>query len=198
MQSTATEKPEKELFGAGILNVDQALSKAFWSHLMLRCAGLLLMSWIVRRAIRKARGTFTKRGGAFAFGTLLTSVGLMPLAPLLGLESLAGPARFGVELLARPLSEWDMLASVSLHRWLVLGTALPAVLGALLFFGSKRLRPFSGGLALGTAALAAQLAYSADVQFALGSFALRLVMLATLATSLYLARMQLDEGAARS
>jgi serine protease len=193
LTSTATEKPEKELFGAGIMNADKALTKVYWTHLLLRGLGLAAALIAVTQLIARARARFTRHKGEVAFGAALAGTGLLPFAPFLHLETLSGGLRPVVELLARPLGEWDMLLSVSLHKWLALATIAPAALGLVLFFGNKRLRALSGGLAIGTAAFALQSALSADVDFALGSFMLRLVMAGTAAASLLMARMQLQD-----
>ena len=192
LTSTATPKDDKNLFGAGIMNADAALAKAHWTHFGIRLFALLAAFLFVANKIKSAKGRVSGAKGAMVFGALLAGTGLLPFAPLLHLETLAGPARPILDALARPLGEWDMLLGVGLHKWAILATAAPAILGTLLFFGAKKLRPFVGGLALGTAALAAQIAIQADVQFAFGSFALRLVMAATVVVSIFLARMNLD------
>ncbi len=61
-----------------------------------------------------------------------------------------------------------------------------------MFFGVKRLRPAIGGFALGTAALATQMAISGDVAFVAGTWGMRLYALASLAVCLWVARIALD------
>ena len=94
-----------------------------------------------------------------------THLGLVPFAPLLGLLGKVGALRTVAEVAMRPLGEWDVLVSVGLHRWLLLASALPAFALALLGFGHGKLRPFIGGLALGTGALLVQMVCLSDVAF---------------------------------
>ena len=93
----------------------------------------------------------------------------MPLLGWLGLGSLAGRWGTAFELAARPLGEWDLvLGGVGVHRWLLLASALPALALSLVGFTSHRLRPWIGGLALGSLALVVQLLVSGDAAFVAG------------------------------
>ncbi len=66
----------------------------------------------------------------------------------------------------RPLGEWDaIIFGAGTHRWLLLASALPVIALSAAGFASRRLRPFIGGVALGTGALLFQMAWSADVAF---------------------------------
>ncbi len=128
-------------------------------------------------------------------GALFGAVGLAPFAPYLGLMGRAGAMtgmREGIELLARPFGEWDLALGAGLHRWLPLAGALPVVAVAAVFFGVKRLRPAIGGFALGTAALATQMALSADAAFVLGPWGMRAYALASVFVCLWIARVALD------
>jgi hypothetical protein len=62
----------------------------------------------------------------------------------------------------------------------------------MLFFGSKSLRLVVGGLALGTAALCAQLAYSGEAAFVGGAFLMRMWLIVSVLVSLWIARIGLD------
>jgi serine protease len=97
-----------------------------------------------------------------------------------------------VELAARPFGEWDLAMSAGVHRWLPLAGALPVLAAAAVFFGVRRLRPAIGGFALGSAALATQMAVSGDVAFVFGSWAMRLYALASVIACLWVARIALD------
>ncbi|MFO0664330.1 MAG: S8 family peptidase [Polyangiaceae bacterium] len=195
LQSTATEKSDKNLFGAGILNADAATSKVHWSHLLFRAAALLGVLFGLRAMIGKGKGKFAlpKRAlaAALAFGT-----GLLPLAATLGLASRSGALRPVVEAVSRPVFEWPLLLDVGMYKWTLLFTAVPAVALTLLGFGSKQARPVIGGIAAGTAAFAVQMALQADASFALGSFGLRLVMAVTAVVCFFVARLTLDSKSA--
>ena len=92
----------------------------------------------------------------------------------------------------RPLGEWDVLVSVGLHRWLLLASALPAFALALLGFGHGKLRPFIGGLALGTGALLVQMVCLSDVAFVGGVLLGRVWEVSNALVCVWLARVALD------
>jgi serine protease len=194
LQSSAVPKEEKNLYGAGILDAGAAVARAHWSHLVVRLAALAGLFFVIWAQIKKNRGTFAATPLAVG-GALLGAVGLFPVAPILHLGG-AGTLRSILELAERPRGEWDLAFGAGLHKWLPLANALPAMVGVAFLFGSKRLRPAVGGLALGSAALVAQLAFSADVAFGLGPFALRLWMVLNGLVCLWLARMCLDAKSA--
>jgi hypothetical protein len=124
---------------------------------------------------------------------LLASVGLFPVAPLFGLAPHADKFGTLVQLVARPLGEWDLiLLGAGWHRWLLLASALPAIGLSMLGFASAKARPFIGGLALGTAALCAQMAWSGDAAYALGGFLGRIWAVGSIFVCLWLARAALD------
>lgn len=192
LQSTATEKSDKNLFGAGILNADAATSRAHWSHLMFRAIALIGILLGLSAMIRKGKGTFNlpKRAlvGALAFGT-----GLFPVVAVLGLTARAGALRPVVELFARPVGEWPLGLDVGMYKWTLGLIAVPAIGLTLLGFGSKQARPLIGGIAAGTAAFAVQMALQADASFVLGSFALRIVMALSAVACFFIARLTLDK-----
>ena len=183
---------DEDLFGSGILDAAAAASHVYWTHFTLRGIALLGLAWGVARRIRKRGGTVTRSPGA-VLGALAASVGLFPLSPLLGLTFHAGSAAPFVELVARPLGEWDLtLVGAGLHRWLLLASALPALLLAVLGFASRRVRPLIGGIALGTAALLVQMAWAGDVAFVGGALLLRIWTVTNALACLWLARTALE------
>ncbi len=179
-------------YGAGVLDAAAAVARAHWTHVALRVAALFAIGWLVARRIRKQGGTPRFGKGAY-FGATLAGVGLFAFFPLLGVAPRLGAGRWIVELLLRPVGEWDVLLDAGLHKWLPLANALPAVFVAALFYGSKRLRPFVGGFALGAAALAAQLAWSAEVATPFGGLLTRLWLVANGLVCVALARLALDD-----
>jgi serine protease len=192
LTSTARPKEEKNLYGAGIIDAGAAASHVFWKHVVWRGAALLGLAWWVGRRIRRKGGSFARTPGSL-LGALVASVGLMPFAPILGLAAYAGKLRTLLELGMRPLGEWDLvLAGAGMHRWLLLASALPALALTTVAFASKRTRPFIGGIALGTAALLAQLAGSGDAAFVAGATLGRVWAVVNALVCLWLARMALD------
>lgn len=192
LESSARPKEGKNLYGAGILDGGAAASHVFWRHLMVRLGALLALGWLVRRRIRKNGGKPARTLGS-TIGALAAGIGLLPIVPLLGLASHAGKLRTALELAMRPIGEWDLvLMGAGVHRWLLLASAIPAVVLTLFGFASKRTRPFIGGIALGTAALCAQLAWSADATFVAGPFLARVWAVVNALVCLWIARMALD------
>ena len=164
----------------------------------LRALALLALAAGVRRRIVK-RGGRTKPGAGAWLGALAASVGLVPFAPLAGLLNhagaggVSGKVRDVVELAMRPLGEWDsVLWGVGAHRWLLLASALPALALSAVAFRSGPFRSLIGGVALGSAALLMQMAWSADAAFVGGAFLARVWEIGNALVCVWLARVALD------
>ncbi len=192
LQSTANPKSEKNLYGAGILRVDSAVSSTLLSHMLLRGLALLALLALVAKRIKSQKGELLK-GKAMMLGALVGGFGLLPFLPFTGLLARMGDWRIAGEILMRPLGELDLVLGAGLHRFLPLANAAPAVVAALLMFGSKRLRPWVGGLALGSAAVCSQIAFSGDVAFFAGGLALRVWMVVNVLACAWIARLALDK-----
>lgn len=191
LQATATPKEDGNLFGAGILEAGKAAMHTHWMHVAVRLLALAALAAVVVRRIKKKGGKVEKGSGKL-LGALAASVGLLPLLPLLGIPARAGTMRLFTELAMKPFGEWTILFSPGLHKWLPLASALPIFALTAVFFGSKRLRPVVGGLALGTAALLVQLGISGETFYALGPFMLRVWCGVNALACLWLARIALD------
>ena len=191
LQSTATPKDDKELFGAGILEAGKAAAHTHWAHIAVRLVALLALALVVARRIKQKGGTIEKGKGK-VLGALFAGIGLLPFLPTLGVPARLGPMRWVAELAMKPFGEWDLLLAPGMHKWLLLASAVPAFGMTTLFFNNKHLRPFVGGVALGSAALLVQLGISGETFFALGSFGLRAFCAANVVALLWVARMNLD------
>jgi|CZKU01.1.fsa_nt_gi serine protease len=188
-----TAGSDPNLYGAGILDGGAATSRVFWSHWGLRALALLGLGLVVRRRIGKRGGCMTRHPGAW-FGTALASVGILSFAPLAGWLNQSGRARDFVELAMRPLGEWDgLLWGAGAHQWLLLASALPTLALAAIGFRSRHLRPLIGGIALGSAALLVQMAWSGDAGFVAGAFLARVWEVANALVCLWLARVALED-----
>lgn len=188
---SARVQGDANLYGAGILNARATVSRVFWGHLLGRVLALAGLGWLVARRIRRRGGTLVRTPGAIA-GVLVGSVGLAPFAPLVGLLGKAGSLRTIADLAMRPLGEWDIVfLDVGAHRWLLLASALPAFALTLLGFRHGRLRPFIGGLALGTGALLLQMLGSGDVAFVGGALLGRVWQVSNALVCVWLARVAL-------
>lgn len=192
LEASAAPKDDKNLYGAGRLDASAAANRVLYTHLGLRIAALVALFALVGAAIKRAGSRAVRSKGALVTA-VLAGTGLLPIAGLLGLTTMAGPLRPLVELAMRPLGEWDILLSAGLHRFLPLANAGPAVAGLLLFYGVKRLRPLVGGLAIGSAALLAQMAISGDVAFVFGSLGLRAFAVLNALVCFWIAKVTLDE-----
>jgi serine protease len=182
------------LYGAGILDAGAAASHVFWTHWGLRAVALVGLGWLVRRRVAKRGGRITRHPGAW-IAAALASVGLLSFAPLAGWLNQAGRVRDLVELAMRPLGEWDeALWGAGVHRWQLLASALPALALAAVGFRSRHLRPVIGGLALGSAALLFQMAWSGDAAFVAGAFLARVWAIGNALVCLWLARIALESG----
>lgn len=193
LERTAVPKDDAKLYGAGILDAAKATTSAlFTQHMLPRLIAVIALLALLGRRIRQTRGTMASGPGIW-LGILAGGFGLFPIAGLLGLLSRTGPARSIVEtVLTHPVGEWDLALDVGLHRFLPLANALPALALFAVFFGVKKLRPTIGGFALGSAALLAQMALTADVSFVLGSVPLRIFAVANALVCVWLARIALD------
>lgn len=191
LQSTATPKDDKKLFGAGILEAGTATQRTHWAHVAVRVAALAALALAVTRRIRK-KGGKVERGVGKLFGALLASVGIAPFLPLFGVPVRLGPMRWIAELAMKPLGDWDLMFAPGMHKWLLAASALPVFVLTSLFFTNRYVRGFVGGVALGTAALLTQLGVSGEAFYALGPVMLRVWCAANALACLWVARMALD------
>jgi len=192
LTGTARAKGDEGLYGSGIVDAGAAVKHVFWRHLALRAFALAGLAWLVARRIRRRGGRPARTPGA-VLGALITSVGLMPFAPAIGVLGRDGGLRTAAELAMRPLGEWDIvLTGVGLHQWLLLASALPALGLAMLGFRRRGLRPFIGGMALGSGALLLQMIGSADAAFVGGPVLARIWQAASALVCVWLARIALD------
>jgi serine protease len=191
---SARPKDDETLYGAGILDARAAVAQVFWRHLAARALALTALGWLVARRIRRRGGRLVRSPGAVV-AALMASVGLVPFAPLLGVLGKAGGLRTIAELAMRPLGEWDVvLFGVGMHGWLLLASALPAFTLTILGFRQPWLRPFIGGIALGTAALLLQMVGSADTVFVAGAFLGRVWQVSNALVCVWLARVALQRS----
>jgi serine protease len=198
LAASARPKDDKNLYGAGILDGGSAVARVFWGHFVERLLALGIVAWAVRRRIRQRGGRLDATPGAWT-GAWLGGVGLFAAAPLLGLASSTGWMGTAAQLAMRPLGEWDLvLGGVRMHEAWIMASALPVVALSALGFSSRRLRPFIGGVALGTAALLLQMTWSADVAFAGGPWLARVWGASNALVCLWIARVGLERSGVRA
>ncbi len=194
LAASARPKDDQNLYGAGIVDGGSAVARVFWGHFALRLLAAIGLSWAVARRIRKRGGRIGLTPAA-VLGVALGGVGLFALAPLFGLPSSSGVPGTLMQLAMRPLGEWDLvLGGAGLHKAWLLASALPVVVLSAVGFASRRARPLLGGLALGTAALLTQMAWSGDVAFLGGSWFGKVWALVNAAVCLWIARVGLERS----
>ena len=148
----------KKLYGAGILQAANATESVTLKHAATRLLALLgitaLITLAARRKNQKATSPFRLD---YWLPALVTGPGLFFFAPWI-----LPRVHLAVDLLARPLADMDLLAGVSVHRWLPLANVvIPFALTAV-GFGVKKLRPAIAGFAAGTAAYLASVVVLGD------------------------------------
>ena len=134
------------LYGAGLLDAGAAVSYTVLRDAIVRIAIAAILTAFVARYVRRKGGSPRPWRPGFLFGVLAFGPGLLFIAPFF-----APRAWLALDLLARPVVEWDMLLGASVHRWLPLANfVLPLSLSAI-GFGIPRMRPFIVGTAIGVA-----------------------------------------------
>lgn len=187
LQSTADPKKEHNLYGAGVLRADRAVRSTFLSHLFTRALFLLGGLFIFRKRLN----IDLMKNKLTAIGALLGGFGLMFPLLFTGILPRLGMFRMVGEALVRPLGDIDIL--MGWHNYLVLASAIPTTILAILLIGHSKAKLFVGGFAMGAGALAAQIAWSNDTNFALCSLLMRLVMVASVGVCVYFVRHVFDK-----
>jgi len=188
MVSNVDDRNDEKHFGAGIINASKTVRSVYWHQLAYRLGFLLLGAGLIKRRIRTVGGS-PRRPGVVAM--LLAGTGLLPFIPLVFTLPKLGSLSILAELGMKPFGMWDLpLLGANFHHWLLLASAIPAVLFALLCYGAKSLRASIGGFAIGASALLAQLTLQNDGGW---SMLYRALMLANIGLCLWIARISLDQ-----
>lgn len=183
------EKRGGPLFGAGILDAGAAVSTTVWVQAVTRFLLIALLTAVAVRHIRRKKGIVRPWRPGFLLAAVAFGPGLLCLAPLF-----TARVPFAVDLLARPIPEWDLLLGVSVHRWLTLAHFFVPLALSAVAYGFKRARPFIAGVAVGTAAYLASVPLLELTTSDLRSRALLAVWaVLNVAGCLWLAVLNLDE-----
>src|SRR4029077_898050 len=145
----------------------KAVQSVISSHLMTRLVALFGIIFALGAAVK---GQWKNRYSLA--GITLGAFGIFPLF-FTSLMPKMGSFRVVAEALARPIGEMDMVFGSGIHSLMLFASAIPTVLVSLLTLQHPKLKLFAAGLGMGTMTLEAQLAYSNDARFMLGSFAMR-------------------------
>lgn len=140
------------LYGAGIVDAGEAVASTFARQAAWRLGLVLALTLWVFRRVRRRQGVARPWRLGFVLAALAFGPGLGLVVPWV-----ASRVSLPLDLLSRPVPEWDLIVGVSVHRWLPLANfGVPLVLSAI-GFGIKRARPLIAGCAIGTAAYLASL-----------------------------------------
>jgi serine protease len=138
--------PDGHKFGGGLLQAGAAAIEVVTRQLVARALATLALMLLAFRWARRRGQTVAPSSPLPWLGALTTGVGLLFFAPWM-----LSRHHFWVDLLSRPLGEWDLLASASLHRFLPLANiAVPLGL-AVLLLSVRRAAGLIAGVAVGTA-----------------------------------------------
>ncbi|MCC6899185.1 MAG: peptidase S8 [Polyangiaceae bacterium] len=175
-------------FGAGALDAARTLGRVALERTVARLLALALVIFFVFRSLRRRAPVATPWTPHFLGPALLAGPGLLFFAPFV-----IGRHNDLVDLLARPLPDWDILLGASLHGFLPLGTVLLPFGLTLLLFGVPRARPMIAGLAVGLAAYLLAAAALGGIHSPMGRWGLGLFALANAMACSLLARLVLAE-----
>ncbi|MBI5536651.1 MAG: peptidase S8 [Deltaproteobacteria bacterium] len=177
------------LYGAGLLDAGKAVSNVVLTHAAVRLALVAILTALVVWRIRKKGGIARPSRLGFVLSALAFGPGLLFLAPLV-----APRVILPIDILARPVGEWDMILGASVHRWLPLAHFLIPVALSAVGFGIAKLRPVIAGVSLGTAAyLVSQPLLGILATTNRGLLILWVWALVNVAICLWVARLTMDE-----
>ena len=182
----------KKLFGAGILQVADAVQRITLVHALLRLVLVLGLSALVGTwALRKNQRATSVTSGGFLLGALAAGPGLLFFLPWI-----LPRAYLPVDVLSRPLADVTLLFGTSVHQWLPLANVLLPFGLTMVAFGSRVLRPIVAGLAVGTAAYLLSVAGLGEHASPFGRALLTVWCVANAAGCAWLARENLAESRA--
>jgi len=153
-----------KLYGAGILQAANSVERVTFQHALVRLAALAGLTILLAAAARKKNSKAESPWQpAYWIPALAAGPGILFFLPwVLPRVNLA------LDAVSRPLADLDMVAGLSIHRWLPLANAvIPFALTAI-GFGVKKLRPSIAGFSAGTAAYLTSAVVLADAAGPLG------------------------------
>ncbi|MFO0756809.1 MAG: S8 family peptidase [Byssovorax sp.] len=178
-----------KLYGAGVLHAADAAARVTFNHALTRILALLAITALAYRSARKKNASATRPLSlAYWLPALATGPGLLFFAPwILPRVDLA------VDLLARPIADFDFLIGASVHRFLPFANALIPFALTAVAFGVKKARPVIAGVAAGTGAYLASVAVLGDAFGPLGHAPMILWCAANAVVCAFIARTNLAE-----
>jgi serine protease len=133
-----------QLYGAGIVSAESALSLIKTRQVLYRGFSTMLLFVLIASWINKKGGKLepTKK---WLLPAIIGSVGLFFL-PMILPESIPG-----IEIISRPPGDLTLFTNEFIHQFLPLGSAFLPIILISMFYNRKYLRPMVGGFSLGTA-----------------------------------------------
>jgi serine protease len=177
-----------KLFGRGALDANRALRKAALQLTITRILALALSIFVLFRWVRRAGAGHSPWRAPFLASAFFTGPGLFFFAPFL-----LPRHNDWIDLLARPVGDWDLLISAPLHGFLPFANVLLPFGLTLLLLGARPLRPVIAGLATGTCAYLAATVVNGGVHSPLGAIGFPVFAAANALACLVLARLVLVE-----
>lgn len=146
---SSAQRPEHgirdpNLYGAGIVNAASAVKAVQNRQVFMRGFGMLLVFAAVFKRIKDKSGKL-ENPMFWVTPAVFAAYGLFFLPRII-------PHTFpAVEYLMRPPGDWTMLANLTLHKFLPLGSSFLPLGLASIFYHNHKLRPIIGGFSIGTA-----------------------------------------------
>jgi len=136
----------------GILDAGQAVHTAVSTQVVARFLLVFLFTAVVLLCVHRKGGLRHPWRAGYWFAALAFGPGLFAAAPWV-----TSRAYLLVDLLARPIPEWDLLIGVSVHRWLPLAHCVVPFSLSAGAFRFRRARPYIAGVAIGIASYLASI-----------------------------------------
>jgi serine protease len=178
----------KDWFGAGGLDAAKALRSVALSRVIGRLFALALAIFVVFRWVRRQGTRASPWRPGFLAAALFSGPGLLFFAPFLF------PRHNDlVDFLARPIGDWDLLATASVHGFLPLANVLWPFLATVVLLGVRGMRGPLAGFATGTAAYLGAAAIQGGIHSSMGRVGLFVFAVANALACIFLARLVLSE-----
>lgn len=167
LAASARSAGPKSHFGAGILDAARAVERGALKLALTRVLALAALIFVVFRWARR-RGTkgpaVSPWSPSFLIPAFAAGPGLLFFAPFLL------PRHLGtVDFLARPIGDWDLLISASLHGFLPFANVIIPFALVSLLLSVRRAVPMLAGLCVGTAAYLCSVLVLGNVASPLGT-----------------------------
>jgi serine protease len=133
-------------YGAGRLDVGATARSVHTRQVAARLAALLVAAAFAFRWAKRKGLAVKPSSLRFWIAALASGVGLFAFAPWLVSRQL-----LAVDLLSRPIADWDLMVGASVHQFLPLANVLFPLGAAAVLLRLKGAKPWLAGLAVGTA-----------------------------------------------